>query len=309
MSTAYQFVTYNATTGLKEDVLDVISQISPEDTPILSRLNVKTCMGKYHEWLTDSLQSGTGTGYGVSEGASAAFGALAARSRYGNYTTIMRKVFSISGTMEAVAQYGIDSEYSYQLEKAMKELKIMQEQSVIWMTSAAGSESASGAQGVARTFTGLLACIATSNVRTGSANVCTLTESEFNALFQTMFSNGAVPDICYANGFNKRRISSFATSNTRYQEPGSEGRVRNFVSVYEGDFCTVEVALDRYAPTNSVIATKSDKFSIAYLNNRKPKVVPLAKLGDSQDAMIITEYTFEYLNTYAGGLLSAWATA
>jgi len=308
MSTAYQLVAYNATAGLKEDVLDVISQISPEETPLLSRLKVKTAYNRYHEWLVDTLQSGTGTGYAVNEGASAVFGAVAARSRYHNYTTIMQKVFSISGTMQAIDQYGVEGEYAYQLEKAMKELKLMMEQSLIHMTSAAGLGCASGAVS-GRQFTGLLACVADANVRTGSGNVCALTESEFNAIMQTMAEAGAKPDIVYCAGYNKRRISSFATQNTRYQEAGAEGRVRNYISVYEGDFATVQIVFDRYMLANTAVLLEQDKFGIAYLNNRRPKVVPLATLGDSKDAMLVTEYTFEYLNDQAIGKLSAWATA
>ena len=50
MSIAYQFVTYNATAGAKEDVLDLITQIDPEETPFLSRLGVTRCSNRYTEW-------------------------------------------------------------------------------------------------------------------------------------------------------------------------------------------------------------------------------------------------------------------
>ena len=43
------------TTGIREDLVDVIYSISPEDTPILSAIPRTTAKSTKHEWQLDSL--------------------------------------------------------------------------------------------------------------------------------------------------------------------------------------------------------------------------------------------------------------
>lgn len=306
MSIAYQFVTYNATAGSKEDVLDLVTQIDPEETPFLSRLGVTTCSNRYTEWLQDTLESGTGSGGSTVEGAEATKRALDARSRLHNWTQITSYVFGISGTQEATSNYGLESEYAYQLEKAMKIMKVMQEQILLNSTSSTGGMGSTCATG-ARAMTGLIDCLRT-NVQTGSGGSCALTESLFNTLLQSIFENGnGYPDIAFVNGFNKRKISQFSTSNTRNIDMSNSKTLRNTVSVYESDFGTVEVVLDRWVSKSVIPVLQMDKFKIAYL--RKPFVQQLGVVGDSKDAQIIAEYTLQYLNEATSGKLSALATS
>lgn len=310
MSIAYQFVTYNATAGSREDVLDLITQIDPEETPLLSRLGVTNCSNRYTEWLQDTLESGTGSGGAVVEGAASTPRALDARTRLHNWTQITSYVFGISGTQEATSQYGLESEYSYQLERAMKIIKIMQEQVLLNSTSSSGGMGSTCATG-ARSMTGLISCLLT-NVTTGSAGSCALTENIFNAHLQTIFENGnGYPDIAFVNGFNKRRISAFATSNMRTIAMDDTNTLRNTVGVYMSDFGDLQIVLDRWiggGNDKGVIPTlQMDKFKIAYL--RKPFVQQLGITGDSKEAQIVTEYTLQYLNEASSGKLSALATS
>lgn len=306
MGIAYQFVTYNATAGAKEDVLDLVTQIDPEETPFLTRLGVGICPNRYHEWLQDTLESGTASGGSTVEGASAEKRALDARARKFNWTQITSYVFGISGTQLATSQYGLEDEYAYQLEKAMKILKIQQEQILLNSTSGTGGMGSTCATG-ARTMTGLISCLAT-NVQTGSGGSCALTESLFNTLLQTIFEGGnGRPDVAFVNGFNKRRISSFATSNTRQIDMTNQNRLRNTITQYMSDFGDIDVVLDRWVSKADAPVLQMDRFKVAY--NRKPFVQQLGITGDSKDAQIITEYTLEFLNEASSGKLSALATS
>lgn len=305
MGIDYQFVTYNATAGAREDVLDLITQVDPEETPLLSRLGVGQAYNRYHEWVQDTLESGTGSGGAAVEGASAEKRALDARTRVNNWTQITSYVFGISGTQEATSQYGLENEYSYQLEKAMKIVKIMQEQILITSTTSTGGMGTTCATG-ARQMKGLLSAL-TTNTATGSAGSCALTESIFNGLLQTIFENGnGRPDVAFANGFQKRKISSFSSNNTRFINMQNEKTLRNTITAYESDFGTISVVLDRWMTKNMIPVLQMDTWKIAYL--RKPFVQQLGITGDSKDAQIITEYTLEYLNQSSSGKLSGLAT-
>lgn len=306
MSIAYQFVTYNATAGAKEDILDLITQVDPEETPLLSRLGISRAYQRYHEWLQDTLESGTGSGGSTVEGAAATPRAMDARARKHNWTQITSYVFGISGTQEATSSYGLESEYAYQLEKAMKIVKILQEQILILSTSSTGGMGTECATG-ARQITGLIDSIQT-NVQTGSGSSCALTETLFNNLLQTIFEAGnGRPDVAFAGGFQKRKISGFSSNNVRYVNMQNEKTLRNTITAYESDFGTISVVLDRWCKKDTIPVLQMDMFKIAYL--RKPFVQQLGISGDSKEAEIITEYTLEYLNESSSGKLSAFATA
>lgn len=306
MSIAYQFVTYNATAGSKEDILDLITQVDPEETPFLSRLGVSRAYQRYHEWLQDTLESGTGSGGATVEGAAATPRAMDARSRKHNWTQISSYVFGISGSQEATSHYGLESEYAYQLEKAMKIVKIMQEQILLLSTSSTGGMGTECATG-AREMTGLISCLAT-NVQTGSGSSCALTETLFNDLLQTIFQAGnGRPDVAFAGGFQKRKISGFSSNNVRYVNMQNEKTLRNTITAYESDFGTISVVLDRWCKKDTIPILQMDMFKIAYL--RKPFVQQLGITGDSKDAEVIAEYTLEFLNESTSGKLSAFATA
>jgi Family of unknown function (DUF5309) len=293
---------YETTAGAREDVLDVISQLSPEETPFLSRLGVGNAIAAVHSWLTDTLISATACGSQVGEGATAVSISLSGRTRLTNYTQISAYTIDISGTQEATTMYGTENEYSYQLDRGMKTWKIWVDRTLWTSTSASGSGS-----GTVRAMTGAIDAIQT-NRTTGSAASCALTENVFNSLLQSVAeTGGGIANTAYARGFNKRRISSFATNNTRYSEVGEEGRVRNFVSVYESDFGTIEVVFERYITPNEVAVLNMDSWRLSYL--RRPFVKPLSDIGDSRRAMIVGEYTLEYLAESHNGLLSAFASA
>jgi hypothetical protein len=192
----------------------------------------------------------------------------------------------------------------------MKIVKIMQEQILLNSTTSTGGMGSTCATG-ARSMRGLISCL-TTNVSTGSAGSCALTETIFNAHLQKIFDAGnGRPDIAFCGGFNKRRISQFATSNTRNLDMTNSTKLRNTVSVYESDFGTLEIVLDRWiggGNDKGVIPTlQMDTFKIAYL--RKPFVQQLAVVGDSKNSQIIAEYTLQHLNEAASGKLSALATA
>jgi hypothetical protein len=76
--------------GAREDLSDVIYNISPTDTPIMSSIGKTKATGVYHEWQTDSLAAAT-TANALVEGADASSATLSPTSRIGNYTQIVGK--------------------------------------------------------------------------------------------------------------------------------------------------------------------------------------------------------------------------
>ena len=109
------------TTGIREDLTDVIYNISPEDTPILSAIPRTAAKGTKHEWQLDALAAPAANS--VIEGDDATIDAMVATTRAFNFTQIQDKVIALSGTQSSVDAAGRADEMAYQIAKKSKELK------------------------------------------------------------------------------------------------------------------------------------------------------------------------------------------
>jgi len=291
--------------GLREDLLDVIVNISPTETPMLSGFKKSKANGTLHEWTTDTL--GTATNNTVVEGADFSDPTLTARVRHSNYCQINREGFQVSDTLDAVDKVGIKGgEYEYQLAKALKNIARGMEVAIVKGESAAGSASAArGSKGISDSTTG---GTGTGWVTTNSATMGTndLTEAVYNNMLQEIFIQGGNPDTTYAHGWNKRKISAFTAGSTKNIESFAKKLVLS-VDVYESDFGLQRIILDRYMPEKAVSILQKDMWSVAML--RPVKHTPLAKVGSSRRGMVEAEWTLVSYNEKASGTVFNTSTA
>jgi hypothetical protein len=291
-----QITNYDTTAGNREDIYDKLQLVSPEETPLFTRLPDAVAEAVQHQWVEYTLA--TGSGNADIEGTVTTGASSSSKARLKNYTQIMSKTGAVSGTQRSVSTVGGQDEFGFEMTKRMQEWKLGAESDLILQISGAGSTT------TARSMTGLIDAIQTNRI-TGSATTVALRESDFNDLAQKIWDSGTNASDVYVHGFNKRRISQFVTSNTRFLNVDSA--LKNTVSIYEGDFGRFEIMLDRYVPKTVGIMLNPSLFRKAWL--RKPKTFPLAKRGDVDEFEIVGEWTLEYLNQRAGGLLSAFASA
>ena len=128
------FDTYDSI-GTRDDLSDVIHNISPTQTPFLSMAAKSKARNTLHEWQTDSLA--TAGQNAVIEGDDATLDASTPTVRVGNYTQISDKTVVVSGTQEATDKAGRRSEMSYQIAKRAKELK----RSLAWLRRGLADET------------------------------------------------------------------------------------------------------------------------------------------------------------------------
>ena len=226
------FQTYQSV-GNREDLTDILTNISPLETWFTSNTGSGKCSATYHEWQTDALASAGSNA--LVEGAATSEGSVTPTTRVGNYTQILGKAFKIAKTQEVIDKAGRDSEIAYQTEKHMKELAKDTEYALLFNDTAA-----SGASGTARTLKGFVGWIAT-NTSTGSAANVDLTEDILNDGLQDVWASGGSPATLLVGAFQKRIISAF-TTNTRYMV-ADEKKLSSAVDVYQSDFGTVTVRL------------------------------------------------------------------
>ena len=292
------FMTYSAI-GNREDLIDIITDISPTDTPMLSSFGKTMATATNHEWQTDSL-SDAASNTNV-EGADEDADETDFTVRTGNYSQILRKSWRISNTQEKVISAGRPSEYNYQMAKSMKELARDIEYALV------NGTGASGASGTARELKGVLSFI-TTHVNTGASAVTAedLTETVYNNLLQTIYDSGGNPDTTYANGWQKRKISAFSTSNTR-NISGEDKRLVNAVDVYESDFGIQKIMLDRYMTTSVVACLQNDLWQVASLRPTIHQELPDA--GGGPKGMVETELTLVSLNEAGSGKITELSTS
>lgn len=286
---ASTYTTYD-TAGMREDLIDVITNISPRDTWCLSNFGTTKATNRYHEWLTDALD--TPAANAQAEGDDYATVSATPPSRTGNYCQTLAKIFRISDTEEAVNKAGRDSEIAYQTQKAMASLARDIEYALIVNTTAA-----SGASGTARQLKGLAGWIST-NMTTGTTATAAsagsaLTEALLNDNLALIWAQGGQPSNILCGAFQKRKIDAF-TTNTR-DIMAKEKTLVSAIDIYKSSFGTVAVHLS--TTMNSNLATYV--FILGDLNLWKKawlrpiKKVQLGKTGSSEKYYVEAELTLE----------------
>jgi hypothetical protein len=108
--------------GQREDLMNKIFMITPEDTPFMSNIGRNRGSAVRHEWQTDVLAA-PDTSNAQIEGDEYVYADRSPTVRVGNLMQISRKPVNISRTLEVVDKAGRQSEVAYQVAKAGKELK------------------------------------------------------------------------------------------------------------------------------------------------------------------------------------------
>lgn len=208
-----------------------------------------------------------------------------------NYTQIFSKGVQITGTAQAIDQYGLSSEDAYQITMRLKELKRELDRTVI-MGSRAGSDVASTTYG---TMGGLIDFTSLINTGNATSTAETLTPSVLNAMAKQIFDDGGQGDILIVGGLQKQKISAFdqefrrSTMDTRR----SGYTVEEFVTDLG---VNLRVVVDRWVPDDVAIIIDSSRVKIMPLQGRSMFVEKLAKTGDAEKWQIVGEYTMEVRN-------------
>lgn len=301
--------TAHSAIGQREDLTDVIYDISPTETPFMSSIGKTKATAVYHEWQTDSLAAAT-TANAAIEGADASDATLSPTVRLGNYTQIIEKTIKVSGTLDAVNKAGRKSEKAYQLAKASSELK--RDLETILLSNQGRS---AGSSTTARKMGSLLSWIKTnSDVGSGGADPATIgvstrtdgtqrtfTEALLKSVVAEVFTSGGSPKILMVGAAGKQKVSSFAgIAAQRFQAPANTPTtIIGAADVYMSDFGTMSVVPNRFMRSRDALVLDPEYAALAYL--RPFQTVELAKAGDADKTQILAEVTLEVKNEAAHG--------
>ena len=331
---ANTFETYQAK-GIREDLSDLISDISPTTTPFQSNIGSRDADNTYFEWQTDSLA--TASAAATIEGADlSSFTAVTPTVRLGNYCQINMVDFIISGTEQRVDKAGRASEIGYQAAKAAKELKRNIE--VACLLNGVGAVV--GATNTARvtagfpcwlktneTSTNVTAPSYTGSTPTGASEVwksfgtpTAFTEAMLKTTMQECYESGGEPSMLMVGPFNKTQVSGFSgIASSRYNVDGAEPSVIiGAADIYVSDFGNLSVVPNRFftsvvdAGAGSLMnnwAFLIDPDEVKIANLRPYTVETLAKTGDADKRMILREWGLQVNNEKAHGVIAGITSA
>ena len=322
--------TYGAI-GIREDLSNIIYNISPTDTPFLNGCGRGSADNTTFEWQTDTLK--TAAANLQMEGNDYTSTAATEPRRLSNYTQISATQVQSSGTAEAVDFAGRKSTQAYQLAKRAKEMKRDMEFMLLEGTvKAAGSSgaarntacfstwigttvnatsnvvAASSGLGLTNNGAGAAGPDGTTEAGTGGADTA-ITIGLVNNVAERIWNLGGTPDTILCGGVVKGTISSSTVGGAVVAEPranhGGSGPITavNAVDVLVTDFGTFKVVPDRHIPATQVDFIDFDLWSVDYL--RPFRTETLAKSGDSVKQLLIAEYGLRAKNGNGSGQLKS----
>jgi len=306
------FDSYDAV-GIREDLSDVIYNVSPEETPFYSKSGKTTARNTLTEWQTDSLRSSAANAH--IEGDATAAEARTATSRLGNYTQIFKNAVVVPDTDEGLNKAGRAKEVAYQTLKIAKEQKLDIEKALF-----ANNARVAGNATTARELAGAPAWMITnvdfqsgnsganptgdgSDARTDDGTATAFSQTKFDGVMQSIWEEGGKPDTVYLSAFQMNVALGFTgNNNQRSAVQAGDEKVIKSLAVYVTPWGSVEFMPSRENRSRDVFIMQDNMWEVAVL--RGTKNVALAKTGDNTTRQVVTELTLCAKNEKANGIIA-----
>lgn len=289
------YTTYD-TVGIKEDVSDVISNLTPTKTPFLSLIGKDSTKNRLFQWLEDTLAAPRVNA--ALEGADAASATLTPPTLRSNNTQILEKTIAVSGTEDAVDQYGRAKESAYQIVKGGAELKRDLETALIGVSQAAVMTVVGTARKTASANQMVDAAVTT------AGGTAALTEAKILANAQALYNEGADASIMMIKPADSLIVAGFTGAAGRQREfSGDTKKVVNVVDLYVSPFGEYKVVLNRFQLSSHAWLLDPSAWKLVTL--RPWTRTPLAKTGDSDKSQLLGEFGLKNTNFKSSGLINA----
>ena len=311
------FTTYSAK-GIREDLSNVIYNISPEDTPLVSNIGKGSISNTAFDYQTDALAAAAANAQ--LEGDESAYDAVTATIRLQNFAQISRKTVIVSGTQNKVNTAGRKSELAYQIAKRGSELK-----RDIEFACLNNQAAVAGGTTTARQTASLQAFLKTNTNKAndGVDPVYTTTpddprtdgtarafsETILKDVIQQVWTEGGTPKVLMVGSFNKQAVSAFAgIAASRFNVTGAKpSTIVAAADVYVSDFGNVSVVPNRFQKASDAFVLDPEYASIDYL--RPMQTMEMAKTGDADKRLMLAEWGLRVHTEKAHGIAADLTTS
>jgi len=308
-TSAYELGPQNAK-NIREDLGNVIFNVTPFMTPFTSGISQTKATADNHEWLTDTYADSVSSNaaieaevVGSSEGSE--------RTRKGNYVQIATKGVTVTKKAEMFDRAGVPGkEMAYQLMKKGKELQMDVEKQVlsnqikVVPTNAAAGVSAtvsswilsnqvvSGTGGVANTAsTGLTKPTPGTSEAMTQANLDDLLDGVWDnsgdfSSAKIMGSAGTISTL-RNNAEVSKGISTDVTTNA------ADGEIINRVAVYVSQFGPIAVVPNKHMPADTLYVLDYSTWGLAFAGGKKIHTTDIATQASAEQKLLECYYTLE----------------
>ncbi len=299
------FDTYEATSD-REQLSNIIYNISPQTTPFLSAIGKNSVKNVTFDWQTETLPSASGTG--EIEGFEISRATTAATVRESNVTMIQSRNSTCTGSQQASDPAGVKSQIAHFMALNAKALKRDMETALSGnYAKVAGSASAARQT---RSFESWI----TSNVSRGSGGADgsssaaatdgtqrDLTEALLKTVLQTGFGNGAEMSMAICGPYNKTVISGF-TGRSNVRQVIETDTVEASISLYASDFGELKIVPDNFSRERTLLLVDPNYAAVSYL--RDFESVDISTIGDAITKLLVVEHGLQVSNQAAHGIVA-----
>lgn len=295
---ANEFTSFDVV-GKKEDVSDIISNITPTKAPFTQLVREVSVHNTVFQWQEDELRD-TAENKNV-EGFTASPTARTPTVMRENNTQIFQDTFSVTGTNDAISKYGRGKESAREASKASAALKLDLEAAYTKNDSARVKPANVSQAGV---FAGVQRQIDADNIVYTGATSTKITEAKYLDAAEALYNAGAEGTITLVTPSNSRVFAGFTGSagRSRVINDGSKTIV-NAVNLYVSPFGEEKVVLSRHMKTGDTLLFDPGMWERVYLQGRNWFRETLAKVGDKMSMMIVGEFSLKHKNQKGSALV------
>lgn len=320
MAAPQNTVLTTAAVGNREQLSDIVSRITPEDTPIYTMAGKEKTKGTHPEWEIDTLRAPQENAQ--TEGDDYVFDAVAPPVRVGNYTQIFSQGWVYSATQQAVENAGNVEKAAEKKIKAAIEVRKDVELAIVtntasvagakrymgglpsWLTTNVSRNS--GANGGFNSGTGLTVAETPGTQRA-------FTKALLDTVMQSGYQNGAnFSDVVVSPYVKSVFVTFMSDTNVAAFRYAAEGRGKNTIvgtaDIYEGPFGKVMVKPNRVMAASAAVARRAFLMDSEYISMETLRPIQedgdLAKTGDNKKGVIIGETTLKVKNEAALGVVA-----
>lgn len=297
--------------GKPRDLMGVIFDISPTDTPFLTLCGKSKASQTLHEWQTDKLRSPGANK--KPEGNTISTFVETTTTELQNRTQILETAIKVTGTAQAVNQAGVSKQYAYQMAQRTKELKKDLELALLSNQIEASGETRAmrglpcWLQNTANISLGTSGAAATSSAACTAGTARNTAESLIVPVLTGIYNNGGDPTTIMCAPNIRVKLSEVLTGGgTKYKET-KDKTVTATVDVYVSDFGDLKIvpnrvqAFESYSKACAFILDPT-YWKVAYLRGFSEQ--KLAVTGDNMSGFINVECTLEARNADSSGMVA-----
>ncbi len=311
--------------NVREDLTDVIYNISPTEVPFQANSGRGSADNTLHEWQIDELAAAVSNN-AVIDGADFGTDSSDFSQKIGNFAQISIKYIAVSRRANIVNKAGRKSELAYQIAKKGKELRRdVEAASTINIAALQGNSTTASITGTlgawirtntSRGATGTDPALSGTTfgqptTAAGNGTVRALTETLMLQILREAYIQGGNPNMIMCGPTVKQNFSNFmftaaARIATQRQDQGPVNKggvsVIGAVDVYVSDFTVIDVVPNRFQAERDFWILDTEYWEFAYLDGYKTETI--AKVGDAERRHILVDWSLQSNNEAASGVVA-----